>query len=152
MTFHPPGDVSVGNMPTLAPARGLLAYLLVDRGHVRGSFSLSFFSALLGLRCCVQVFSSCCEPGLLFVGVHRLHVAVTSFVAKHKFWVQRLQSLQHLGLAAPRHVESSGIKVETHVPCVDRWILNHWAQPGKSFLLFLNASQPRVLNPSWLSW
>ena len=34
----------------------------------------------------------------------------------------RLQQLQHMGLVAPWHVESSG----TCVPCIDRWILNHW--------------------------
>ena len=28
--------------------------------------------AALGLRCCAQAFSSCGEPGLLFVVVHRL--------------------------------------------------------------------------------
>ena len=39
--------------------------------------------AALGLRCCVQAFSSCGERGLLFVAVHRLLIAVASFVVEH---------------------------------------------------------------------
>ena len=41
------------------------------------------FMAALGLRCCVQAFSSCGEPGLLFVAVCRLLTAVASLVAEH---------------------------------------------------------------------
>ena len=41
------------------------------------------FLAALGLRCCVQAFSSCGERGLLFVAVRRLLIAVASFVAEH---------------------------------------------------------------------
>ena len=40
--------------------------------------------AVLGLRCCVGGFSSCCEWGLLFVAVHGLLIAVASFVAEHR--------------------------------------------------------------------
>ena len=29
-------------------------------------------------------------------------------------------------LHAPRHVGSSRTKDRTHVPCVGRWVLNHW--------------------------
>ena len=39
--------------------------------------------SVLGLRCCVQAFSSCRERGLLFVAVHRLLTAVASLVAEH---------------------------------------------------------------------
>ena len=39
--------------------------------------------AALGLRCCAQAFSSCGEPGLLFVVVHRLLIVVASLVAEH---------------------------------------------------------------------
>ena len=39
--------------------------------------------AVLGLRCCTQAFSSCCEQGLLFVVVHGLLIAVASLVAEH---------------------------------------------------------------------
>ena len=43
------------------------------------------FLAALGLRCCVQAFSSCSEQGLLFVAVHGLLIAVASLVAEHGF-------------------------------------------------------------------
>ena len=39
--------------------------------------------AILGLRSCTQVFSSCGERGLLFVEVRRLLIAVASLVAEH---------------------------------------------------------------------
>ena len=31
-----------------------------------------------------------------------------------------------MGLVVPGHVESSQTKDQTHVPCIGRWILNHW--------------------------
>ena len=43
-----------------------------------------FFLAALGLCCCVQAFSSCSEPGLLFVAVHGFLIAVASLVAEHR--------------------------------------------------------------------
>ena len=39
--------------------------------------------AALGLRCCMQAFSSCGEQGLLFVVVRGLLIAVVSLVAEH---------------------------------------------------------------------
>ena len=36
------------------------------------------------------------------------------------------QQLWHTGLVAPRHVGSSQTRNRTHVPCIDRWILNPW--------------------------
>ena len=32
-----------------------------------------------------------------------------------------------MGLVAPRHVGSSQTRAWTRVPCIGRWILNHWA-------------------------
>ena len=52
--------------------------------------SFFFFLALLGLPCCVWSFSSCGEPGLLFI-------VVASLVAEHRLWVHGLQYLQHMG-------------------------------------------------------
>ena len=40
------------------------------------------FLAALGLRCCVQAFSSCSEWGLLFVAVHGLLIVVVSLVVE----------------------------------------------------------------------
>ena len=42
-----------------------------------------FFLAVLGLRCCARVFSSCGERGLLFVAVCGLLIAVASLVVEH---------------------------------------------------------------------
>ena len=47
--------------------------------------------------------SSCSKTGLLFVGAHGLLIAVASLVAEHGFRVWT-QSLQLMGLIAPRHV------------------------------------------------
>ena len=41
------------------------------------------FMAALGLCCCMQAFSSCCEQGLLFVVVHGLLIVLASLVAEH---------------------------------------------------------------------
>ena len=41
--------------------------------------------------------------------------------------VQGLQQLWPTGLAALWHVESSRIRDQTHVPCIGRWVPNHWA-------------------------
>ena len=49
------------------------------------------FLAVLGLRCCARVFSSCGEPGLLFVAVRRLLIVVASLVAEHGLQARGLQ-------------------------------------------------------------
>ena len=41
------------------------------------------FLAALGLRCCVQAFSSCSEGELLFIAVRGLLIVVASPVAEH---------------------------------------------------------------------
>ena len=42
------------------------------------------FWAVLGLRCCEQVFPNCGEQGLLFIAVRRLLIAVASLVKEHR--------------------------------------------------------------------
>ena len=42
------------------------------------------FLVALGLRCCMQAFSSCSEQGLLFVVVRGFLIAVASLVAEHR--------------------------------------------------------------------
>ena len=37
------------------------------------------------------------------------------------------QALEHTDLVAPQHVESSQTEDRPCVPCLARWILNHWA-------------------------
>ena len=98
---------------------------------------LPFFLAALGLRCCVWAFPSCVERGLLFVVVCGLLIAVASLVVEHglqacelqQLWLEgsRAQAQQwYMGLVALWHVGSSRTRDRTHVPCIGRWILNHW--------------------------
>ena len=42
------------------------------------------FLAVLGRHCCGQAFFSCGEPGLLFVAVRGLLIAVASLVVEHR--------------------------------------------------------------------
>ena len=50
------------------------------------------FLAVLGLRCCVQAFSSCGEQGLLFVALCRLLIAVASLLVEHGLQAHRFSS------------------------------------------------------------
>ena len=63
------------------------------------------------------------EPGgLQSTGSQRVgHVWATKRSAS-----QRLLYLWHPGLVAPWHVGSSRTRDPTHIPCIGRWILNHW--------------------------
>ena len=54
-------------------------------------YLIYLFLAALGLRCCVQAFSSCGKQGLLFVVVCRLLIVVASLVAEHGLQVRRFQ-------------------------------------------------------------
>ena len=38
----------------------------------------------------------------------------------------RTQAPGHRGLVAPRRMGSSRIRDRTQVPCIGRWVLNHW--------------------------
>ena len=48
-------------------------------------YFISFIFAALGLRCCVQTFSSCGKQELLFVVVRGLLSAVASLIVQHGF-------------------------------------------------------------------
>ena len=48
-------------------------------------------------------------------------------------WAQQLWCI---GFAAPWHVGSSQTRDETCVPCIGRWILNHWAIREALFAFF----------------
>ena len=48
----------------------------------KNQFIYSFLAAL-GFRCCTRAFSSCGEPGLLFIAVRGLLTSVASLVAEH---------------------------------------------------------------------
>ena len=51
-------------------------------------------------------------------------------------------SLQHMGLVTLRHMGSSQTRDRTHVPCIGRPILNHWATKEA-----LSNSYPYSTNP-----
>ena len=81
------------------------------------------FLAVLGLRCCTWVFSSCGEWGLLFMQC--TGIAVASLVAEHGALGMWASVVWPTGLVAPWHVGSSWTKARTCVPCIGRRILNH---------------------------
>ena len=79
--------------PGLLPALSYVVTLIFthldpdEAGHHFFFFKGTLFIyllAALGLRCCVQAFSSCSERGLLFVAVHGLLIALASLVAEHR--------------------------------------------------------------------
>ena len=85
------------------------------------------------------LFSSCWERRCCLVGVCRLLTAVASLVAENRLeggWLQQLQLLDsraqapylwRTGFGAPWYVGSSQSGDQTHVSCIDRRILYHWA-------------------------
>ena len=73
----------------------------------------------------LQVFSSRSEQALLFMAVPGLLIAVASLAAEFMLFRVLAQKLGHMGLVAPRHVESSCTRDQIHVPCIGRWILSN---------------------------
>ena len=57
--------------------------ILLDVNFFKFIYLIYLFLAALGLRCCVQAFSSCGKQGLLFIVVRGLLIAVASLVAEH---------------------------------------------------------------------
>ena len=43
-----------------------------------------YFLTVLGLYCCLQAFSNCCQQELLFLVVRRLLNAGAAFIAEHR--------------------------------------------------------------------
>ena len=89
----------------------------LDSATPAGWFLILLFLAALGLPCCVQAFSSCGKQGLFFIVVHELLIRwflllwstgsrCMGFISCG-MWAQELW---HMGLVAPRHVESSQIR------------------------------------------
>ena len=85
-----------------------------------------YFLAVLGLRFCARVFSSCGKRGPLFIVVRGpLTVAASRCGAQAPD--AQAQQLWLTGLVAPRHVGSSQTRARTRVPCTGRRILHHCA-------------------------
>ena len=85
------------------------------------------FMAVLGLRFCARAFSSCGNWGPLFIALRGPLTIAASLVAEHRLQMLRLSNLWLTGLVTPWHVGSSQTRARTHVPCISRQILNHWA-------------------------
>ena len=49
-----------------------------------------------------------------------------------------LQELWHTGSVAPRRVGSSQTRDQTGVPCITRWILNHWTTEEALYLILMS--------------
>ena len=82
--------------------------------------------AVLGLRCCMQPFSSCGTRASRCDGLSRRRAwapARAQWLQLPGFSAQALQVCA--GLVAPQHPGSSQIRARTHVPCIARWILYH---------------------------
>ena len=99
-------------------------------------FVYQLFLAALGLCWLgvsfLQLLLSVTGPGLL--------VAVASLVGEHGLQAHRPQS-QCTGLVAPRHVESSWTRGETHVPCIGRPIPIHRATGEVLGIFFLGSPE-----------
>ena len=80
--------------------------------------------------------SSCGKWGPPLLLVCQLLTAVPFLVAEHLPWAPGLQYLRHTGLVALRPVGSSPTRNQTSVPCIGRWILNHWTTREVPHLLF----------------
>ena len=102
-------------------------------------------------HCCTQTFSSCGEQGWFFSVVHGLLTAVTSRCTAQALgmrasvvvasglssWSSRALGhwLNSCGTWALWHVGSSWTRERTSIPCILRWILNHWAtREAQTFL------------------
>ena len=73
--------------------------------------------------------------------MHRLSLVAAirgySHIALHELVSAGSVVVTHTGLVGPRHVGSSQIREGTHVPCLGRWIPNHWTAreaPARAFL------------------
>ena len=120
----------------------------VHHANFKNYLFIIIILAALDLHCCARAFSSCGEQGLLFAVVCGLLIAVASLVAEHRLQARGLQQLWlmgsraqaqqlwRMGLVALRHVASSWTKARTHVPCIGRQILNHYATSEVPMLIF----------------
>jgi len=125
----------------------VLQDLMVHRSLRSFSF-LTFLKnvsvAVLGLHCCSWTFSRCREHGL-----HSSCRAQTSHSGA--FSCCGTQALEHMGFSScctwtqwlwlmgfvvPQHVGSSWTRDRTGVPCIARWILNHWTTREALFFDF----------------
>ena len=78
---------------------------------------------------------------LSLVAVHGLLIMAASLISKHGLQECGLPESWRMGPFAPQHVISSWTRDPTTVPCIVKWILNHWTTrkpQGHLLLLRLN--------------
>ena len=91
------------------------------------SFLKELFSFVCAESCCVSAFSSRDELGLFLIGVRGLLIAVASLVSERLLLSTGSVAVAwSTGLVAPWCGGSSWSRDRTQVPCVGRWIPNHW--------------------------
>ena len=102
---------------------------------------INLILAALHLCCGIWAFSSC--------GTQTSHCGGFSCGARDLHRTCGLQQLLYMDLVAPWHVESSWIRDQTPVPCIGRWILNHWttreAPPPISYTIVACATNIALL-------
>ena len=94
------------------------------------------FLPAVGLCCSSRAFSSCREQGLLSgYSVRASHHSGSLFLRSTGCRLLSRQ-LWHTGLVAPWHAGSYRTRDQTSVPCITRWILNHWTTREAPFVTF----------------
>ena len=88
-----------------------------------------------------MVFSSCVQWWLFFIAVRldggKLLIAVASLVSEDGLLGAWASELWLTGLVAPWYVGSSQTRDRVNVPCIARWILNHWTTRAALLTLIL---------------
>ena len=107
--------------------------------HCRFPLVICLFLAALGLRC--FIFLVWASQGLLSsCGSQASHCAGFSCCGA---WAPG-----HAGLLTPWHVGSSWTGDQTHVPCISRWILNHWTT-GEVLIHVFYTWERTYINPNF---
>ena len=108
-----------------------------------------WFLAVLGLRCCTGFPLVVVSGGLLSccgAGASQSTLPLLRSIGARACGLQELrlpgpraqaQWLWHMGLIALQHVGSSRIRDQTHVSCIGRQILYHWATREVPGLVFI---------------
>ena len=90
--------------------------------HICYFFHLSLSLIFIYVFLVGQVLVAAC--GIFRCGVQALHCSVRASLQQ---WHRQAQQLRHMGFIVLRHVGSQFLtRNQTQVPCIGRWILNHW--------------------------
>ena len=104
-----------------------------------GAWTNRRFSPFICYNClfCFGCMGLCCFTGLSLVAVSRGYsLGTVAFLVVTHGLRSRGSVAVYMGLVA--HVESHQRKDQTCVPCIGRWILNHWNSREVPITVFLN--------------